>query len=106
MTFIFNVIVMILIAFVLHYWWQSGEYKARAMDFALQHCRQLGLQLLDQSMVIRGYWPVRLGNGRWLIRRTYQFEFTSTGQQRYRGSLVLFDKKLDSIALEAYQLPE
>ena len=106
MTFVINVILMMLAAFALHYWWQSGEYKGRAMAFALRHCQQLGLQLLDQSMVIKGYWPVRLDNGRWQIRRTYQFEFSSTGQQRYLGRLVLIGFKPDSIQLEAYQLPE
>ena len=106
MSFLFNILLMLLVGFVLHYWWQSGEYKSRALAIALQHCQQLNLQLLDQSMVIRGYWPVRTESRLWVIRRTYQFEFTSTGQQRYRGSLVLLDFKLDSMNLDAYQLPE
>lgn len=106
MSFIVNIFLMVLGGFILHYWWQSGEYKNRALALALQHCQQLDLQLLDQSMVIRGYWPVRREDGRWFIRRTYQFEFTSTGQQRYRGNMVLIGFKLDSVELEAYQLPE
>ncbi len=97
---------MVIGGFMLHYWWQSGEFKNRALDLATQHCQQLGLQLLDQSMVIRGYWPVRRVSGRWLIRRTYQFEFTSTGHQRYRGNLVLMGFIPDSIELEAYQIPD
>ena len=106
MSFLVNIILMALGGFVLHYWWQSGEYKSRALSLALQHCQQFELQLLDHSMVIRGYWPVRTDNGDWKIRRTYQFEFTSTGHQRYRGELVLVGFRLDSIQLEAYQLPE
>ncbi len=106
MSFLFNIILMAIGGFVLHYWWQSGEYKNRALALALQHCRQLNLQLLDQSMVIRGYWPKRFEDGKWRIRRSYQFEFTSTGHQRYRGNLILFGSRLDSVELEAYQLPE
>ncbi len=106
MMFLINVLLMAVAAFALHYWWQSGEYKGRAMAFALQHCKEHGLQLLDQSMVIKGYWPVRLSSGRWSIRRSYQFEFTSTGHQRYRGNLILLGFKPDSIQLEAYQVPE
>ncbi len=94
------------LGFVLHYWWQSGEYKGRALQLANQHCQQLGLQLLDQSMVIKGYWPMRLQSGSWFIRRRYNFEFTSTGQQRYIGRLVMLGLKLEAIELEAYQLPE
>ncbi len=106
MSFLFNTLLMVLGGFMLHYWWQSGEYKSRALDLALQHCQQLNLQLLDQSMVIRGYWPVRREDGSWIIRRRYQFEFTSTGHQRYRGNLVLMGFKLDSMELEAYQIQD
>ena len=106
MSFLFNILLIVLAGFVLHYWWQSGEYKNRALEIALRHCQKLNLQLLDQSMVIRGYWPVKNEDRRWQLRRTYQFEFTSTGQQRYRGILVLMDFRLESIDLEAYQLPE
>jgi len=106
MTFLGNIILLLLVGFVLHYWWQSGEYKGRALLLAGQHCQQLGIQLLDQSMVIKGYWPVKPPRGHWLIRRRYGFEFTSTGQQRYQGTLVLMGHKLDSIELEAYQLPD
>ncbi len=106
MTFLANIFLLVFGGFVLQYWWQSGEFKNRALALALRHCQQLNLQLLDQSMVIRGYWPVRREDGRWLFRRTYQFEFTSTGQQRYRGNLVMMGFQLDSMELETYQLPE
>ena len=96
----------IIAGFLLVYWWQSGEFKNRALNLAMQHCQQLGLQLLDQSMVIRGYWPARRGDGKWVMRRRYQFEFTSTGHQRYQGNLVLMGFRLESIELEAYQIPE
>lgn len=106
MSFLFNILLMFLVGFILYYWWQSGEYKGRALKLAAQYCQQHDLQLLDQSMVISGYWPHRNERGAWVIRRTYDFEFTSTGQQRYRGRLTLMGFQLDKIELEAYQLPE
>lgn len=87
------------------YWWQSGFYKGRARDFAGQHCRQLNLQLLDQSMVITGIWPARAGDGRLMLRRRYQFEFASLGDRRYQGELMLLGSALHSIRLETYKLP-
>lgn len=87
------------------YWWQSGDYKGRARDLADAHCRRLDLQLLDQSMVITGLWPVRGGDGKLRLRRRYQFEFASLGDRRYRGELVLLGSRLISIDLEAYRLP-
>ncbi|MDH5356154.1 MAG: DUF3301 domain-containing protein [Gammaproteobacteria bacterium] len=106
MEFLTNIILLSLIAFVLQYWWQSGEYKGRALKLAAQYCQRNDLQLLDQSMVIKGYWPRRNERAVWVIRRTYDFEFTSTGQQRYRGKLTLMGYQFDKIELEAYQLPE
>ena len=63
------------------------------------------MELLDQSVVIRGLWPLRRADGRLTLRRTYHFEFTSTGDQRYRGILVLIGMQLRSIELEAFKLP-
>lgn len=95
----------LLLGLILLYWWHSGAYKGRARLLAEQHCREYRLQLLDQSMVIRGLWPGRKSDGRWDLRRTYQFEFTSTGDQRYLGNLVLLGMALQSIELETYKLP-
>ena len=88
------------------YWWQSGLFKGRARQLAMEHCRQLDLQLLDQSMVITGFWPIRNSRGNLAFKRTYQFEFSSTGDRRYRGELILEGMALKSIDLEAYKIQD
>ena len=75
-------LLFVLALLIAAYWWQSGVYKGRARELATAHCREQGLQLLDQSMVIVGFWPVRAGDGRLAFRRRYQFEFSSTGDRR------------------------
>lgn len=99
-------LLLLLAALAGAYWWQSGVYKGRARELATAHCQQLDLQLLDQSMVIVGFWPVRTRSGRIEFRRTYQFEFSSIGDRRYQGRLVLVGMQLHSIALEPYKLPD
>ncbi len=101
-----NLLWLVLAAMLAIYWWQSGLYKGRARELATAHCQQLGLQLLDQSMVIVGFWPVRGRSGRLVFRRSYQFEFSSTGEKRYQGRLVLEGILLKSIQLEVYRPPE
>ena len=96
---------LILAGLVAYYWWESGIYKGRARDLATAHLEALGLQLLDQSMVITGFRPARNAEGRLVFRRTYQFEFSSTGDLRYRGCIVLDGMRQRSIELEAYRLP-
>ena len=100
-----ELIIAVLLGIVMLYWWHSGAYKGRARRLTEQYCREHELQLLDQSMVIHGLWPVRKSDGRWDLRRSYHFEFTSTGDQRYHGIVVLVGLKLHSIEFEAYKLP-
>jgi hypothetical protein len=99
-----NLIWLILAGLAVLYMLRSGHFKGRARQLAISHCAQLGLQLLDDSMVITGLWPVRRHNGL-VLRRSYQFEFASTGDRRYQGKLILEGVKLVSIELEAYKLP-
>jgi len=101
-----KLLLLILVGVIAVYWWQSGLFKGRARELAAAHCRQLGLQLLDQSMVITAIRPVLGRGGRIEFRRTYQFEFSSTGDQRYQGELVMEAMHLKSIELEAYKLPD
>ena len=101
-----NLLLLILAGVIAVYWWQSGLFKGRARELAAAHCRQLGLQLLDQSMVINAIRPVLSSGGRIEFRRTYQFEFSSTGDRRYQGQLVMQAMRLESIELEAYKLPD
>ena len=101
-----KLLLLILAGVIAVYWWQSGLFKGRARELAAAHCRQLGLQLLDQSMVITSIRPIRGSDGRIAFRRTYQFEFASTGDRRYQGKLVMQAMRLESIELEAYKLPD
>ena len=87
------------------YLWQSGQFKGRARMLARTHLSEHGLQLLDDSMVIVGMWPIRNDDGRLILRRRYQFEFASTGDQRYSGRLTLHGMVLQAIELETYKLP-
>jgi hypothetical protein len=75
------------------------------MGFSTRHCEHFNLQLLDQSMVIKGLWVERNAGGSLSVRRRYQFEFSSTGERRYLGLLTMLGSKLKSIDTETYQLP-
>jgi len=100
-----NLVALGLVGFTALYLWRSGEYTGRARQLARAHCEQLELQLLDDSMVITRIWPMRSNTGRLMFRRNYRFEFASTGDRRYRGSLVLEGLHLGHIELETYKLP-
>jgi hypothetical protein len=102
---VFNLLVVLTLCLLSFYWWYSGDFKALALGFATRHCEQFDLQLLDQSMVIKGLWLERNAGGALSVRRRYQFEFSSTGEQRYLGLLTMAGSMLKSIDTETYQLP-
>lgn len=86
-------------------WWQSDKIKLRALQLVHQHCRQLGLQLLDQTMVLKGLWPARDDAGVLRLRRRYEFEFSVSGEKRYKGIIVLLGNVVSSVELEPHTLP-
>ena len=95
---------MLAIALV-NFWWQGDKIKSIAMQYLDQYCREQDLQLLDQTIVLKGVWPQRSDSGSLQLRRRYEFEFTSTGEERYRGLIELCGRRMQRIKLEAHILP-
>jgi hypothetical protein len=100
-----NLFWLVFLGAIALYLWRSGEFKGRARALAINHCQQLNLQLLDDSMVITGLWPVRSAGGSLVFRRRYHFEFASIGDRRYQGEVVIIGMRLVHIELETYKLP-
>jgi hypothetical protein len=94
-----------LFAGIFSFWWQSDVVKHLALGKANTYCERLGLQLLDHTMVIRSILPARSASGSLCLRRRYRFEFTSTGEERYRGTLTMTGRLIDSIEVEPHLLP-
>lgn len=94
------------VAGLVSFWWQSDKIKNMALSQVLQYCQQQQLQLLDQTMVLKGLGLGRNDSGILQIQRRYAFEFTSTGEERYAGLVELSGSKLRHIELAPHILPE
>ncbi len=92
-------------AFAIGFWWQSDKIKRMTVAYAQRYCRQRGLQLLDQTTVLRGIWLGRGEDGWPAVGRRYQFEFSTTGERRYRGDIALLGSKLIAVETEAHIIP-
>lgn len=105
MLSLIDVLALVLAGLLLNHWWRARDAKAFALLYAAQRCRQLDLQLLDQSIVLR---KIRLQRGHrgWLQWwREYGFEFSSTGHERYPGTLTMAGTQLLGIELAAHIAP-
>lgn len=84
--------------------WQNAGVRERAIGIARQHCAQVDVQLLDDTVSLVSLRPRRDRRGNFYIARRYEFEFTSTGDSRYRGELTLLGHHLYDLQLEPHRI--
>lgn len=89
-------------------WFWSCSMKARdiALHVVKHQCRQMELQLLDDYVALTGLWPKRNASGKIQAWRSYVFEFSVSGTDRYRGKIVLLGALVESIYFEPHRDPE
>ncbi|BFM48879.1 DUF3301 domain-containing protein [Marinomonas sp. THO17] len=97
-------IVIALILFSLAYaWWRNTAIREQATKSAKQHCQSLHLQLLDES-VAGITWRPCLYHGAPAIKRTYKFEFSSSGIARYTGTITYIGAQQTKIWLSPHDI--
>jgi|SRR5688572_2155608 len=75
-------------------WLDSLKAREVAMRAARAACAGEGLMLLDDTVAIRTIKPVRDDNGRMAVQRAYDFEFSDTGNNRLKGSVVMIGHRV------------
>jgi hypothetical protein len=86
------------------FWWQSDRVRSFAYQHVLNYSRERGLQLLDQSLVLVGLKPVRVDGGGLHLRRRYRFEFSTTGETRYKGWIEMNGVRVQKLDVEPHVL--
>lgn len=95
--------IFIFILVVVHLWNAQG-IKQLAHIAVKKHCDEMDVQLLDEGIVLRGFWLKRNARGSVRIWRSYHFEFSSTGDERYQGSIVLLGDEVEAVQLQAHRM--
>lgn len=85
-------------------WWGAQGAKQLALAATRDYCEKMDVQLLDDVVALRGFWLKRDTRGNVRIWRSYNFEFTTTGHQRYQGRIILLGKQVEAIFLEPHRL--
>ncbi len=91
-----------LIVLVLGGWFFMASLRVReiAIKLSEQACRREGLQFLDGTVSAAHIGLRRDGRGRLNIHRTYQFEFSESGMQRYSGYIVMLGEQLQILHMD------
>jgi len=100
----FTLFVILVAGFL--YWLDSIRAKEIATAQSRDACKKVSLEFLDETVAIKKLRIRRNDIGRLVFYREYQFEFTSTGEYRYKGVTRLLGKRLLGIEMEPYQFVE
>ena len=70
-------------------WLDSLKAREAAVRAAREVCAAEGLMFLDDTVAIASLKPVRNDEGQVTLQRAYDFEFSDTGDNRLKGSVVM-----------------
>jgi hypothetical protein len=85
---------ILFLAAVAWLWLDSLKVREAAVRAAKEICSAEGLLFLDDTVAISGIKPARDADGRLRLQRTYDFEFSDTGNNRLNGSVVMLGHRL------------
>ena len=76
------------------FWLNSLKVREAAVRAARNACAMEGLLLLDDTVAITSMKPARNDEGHFTFQRAYEFEYSDTGNNRLKGSVVLLGRKV------------
>jgi hypothetical protein len=88
---------LVLLAGLGWFWLDSLKARDAAIQAARKACTAENLQLLDDTVSIASIKPARDDDGRLMLQRVYTFEYSDTGDNRRRGSVVLLGYSVSMI---------
>jgi hypothetical protein len=97
-------IVLLFIA-IIWYWLDGVRAKELARHAGRNACAQDHVSFLDDTVVQQKVSLRRNRSGHVVIRRCYDFEFTSDGSCRYKGSIDMLGKTVSHVSLETHRVP-
>lgn len=102
----FNIIIFLLLVALGWFWLSSIRVLEIARNAGRQACIKADVQFLDDTVASTSLWVARDDSGRRVLRRTYRFEFTETGNSRLEGQVVMVGSNVESVTMDPYQILE
>ena len=84
--------------------WRGQGVHERAVLATRRFCKSQQLIFLDHTVALRKLRLKKDRENKLCIARTYQFEFTTTGEQRYTGTILMMGRKPDSIDVPVHNI--
>jgi len=101
---IFSLIFLIVLAAFGWFWFDSMHALEIARKAGKQACDDAHVQFLDDTVAGTALTLARGKTGHRVLKRTYRFEFSETGNSRLEGQLILLGDRVESVTMEPYQI--
>ena len=80
---------LILLALLVWLWQDTQRARERAILTARRTCDAQQVQLLDGTVFLRRLRPSRCDSGHFCLRRTFVFEYSTDGDNRRQGFVLM-----------------
>ncbi len=99
-----DVVVILILCVLAWLWWLDRGFKQSAYLKCKHYCDNANVTLLDENIHIKKIGLRKNSKGQWVIYRCFRFEFTSTYEQRYEGSMETLGKNVINIKLAPHRI--
>jgi len=97
-----SMLFLLLLAALVWFWFDSLRALEHARDVGRRACSDADVQFLDDTVARIALELVRDESGRRVLRRTYRFEFSETGNSRIEGRVILLGHRIESVTMDPY----
>lgn len=101
-----EIISIAVLLLLLWYWWDSMQAKEHARQAGRFACEKADLQFLDDTVAKQYTRLKRNPRGHMSLYRKFIFEFTSQGDERYTGFILMEGKNILDLEMDVHKLPD
>ncbi|MDP1536760.1 MAG: DUF3301 domain-containing protein [Burkholderiales bacterium] len=91
---LFEIVSIAVLGVLAWLWFDSVKVRETAVRAARNACSAEDYQFLDETVSIAGLKAMRDEEGRLVLRRSYAFEYSDTGNNRRPGSIVMLGQEV------------
>jgi hypothetical protein len=85
------------------YWVNGQQVKEVALKAVGTNCLDMEVQMLDEYVALNSIRLKKDSLGKIRVQRTFLFEFSSTGNERYNGVCIMLGRHVESIQMEPHR---
>ncbi|ASK35732.1 hypothetical protein CEK62_15750 [Alcanivorax sp. N3-2A] len=83
--------------------WRSQRIRETALRVTRRYCEREDVMLLDETVGLKRLRLRRDNQGKLRLWRVYEFEFTVTGGERYRGETLVLGERVERVTLPPHR---